>query len=164
MKRQRRRERKVKAMVRSMGIKPEVRGTRSVAGMWRARSVRRESGLRERGLRERGTATVMAVALTAFALVLMGAVGFAARSALIKAHAEGTADLAALGAADAVRGKVPGEPCQVAKEMVKREDLEMVDCVARTDLGTVKVEVKAEMPKPLKAIKVTAVAGNPQGN
>lgn len=151
-------------MVRSMGIKPEVCGTRSVVGMWRARSVRRESGLRERGLRERGTATVMAVALTAFALVLMGAVGFAARSALIKAHAEGTADLAALGAADAVRGKVPGEPCQVAKEMVKREDLEMVDCVARTDLGTVKVEVKAEMPKPLKAIKVTAVAGNPQGN
>ena len=146
-------------MVRSMGIKPEVRGTRSVAGMWRARSVRRESCLRERG-----TATVMAVALTAFALVLMGAVGFAARSALIKAHAEGTADLAALGAADAVRGKVPGEPCQVAKEMVKREDLEMVDCVARTDLGTVKVEVKAEMPKPLKAIKVTAVAGNPQGH
>lgn len=146
-------------MVRSMGIKPEVCGTRSVAGMWKARSVRRENGLRERG-----TATVMAVALTAFALVLMGAVGFAARSALIKAHAEGTADLAALGAADAVRGKVPGEPCQVAKEMVKREDLEMVDCVARTDLGTVKVEVKAEMPKPLKAIKVTAVAGNPQGN
>lgn len=154
----------MKAMVRSMGIKPEVCGTRSVAGMWKARSVRRENGLRERGLRERGTATVMAVALTAFALVLMGAVGFAARSALIKAHAEGTADLAALGAADAVRGKVPGEPCQVAKEMVKREDLEMVDCVARTDLGTVKVEVKAEMPKPLKAIKVTAVAGNPQGN
>ena len=107
---------------------------------------------------------MMAVALTAFALVLMGAVGFAARSALIKAHAEGTADLAALGAADAVRGKVPGEPCQVAKEMVKREDLEMVDCVARTDLGTVKVEVRADMPKPLKAIKVTAVAGNPQGN
>ena len=151
-------------MVRSMGIKHEAGGTRSVAGTWGARSVRRESGLRERGLRERGTATVMAVALTAFALVLMGAVGFAARSALIKAHAEGTADLAALGAADAVRGKVPGEPCQVAKEMVKREDLEMVDCVARTDLGTVKVEVKAEMPKPLKAIKVTAVAGNPQGN
>ena len=151
-------------MVRSMGIKPEVGGLRSVARMWRARSVRRESGLRERGLRERGTATVMAVALTAFALVLMGAVGFAARSALIKAHAEGTADLAALGAADAVRGKVPGEPCQVAKEMVKREDLEMVDCVARTDLGTVKVEVRADMPKPLKAIKVTAVAGNPQGN
>ncbi len=140
----------MKAMVRSMGIKPEVWGARSVA--------------RESGLRERGTATVIAVALTAFALVLMGAVGFAARSALIKAHAEGTADLAALGAADAVRGKVPGEPCQVAKEMVKREDLEMVDCVARTDLGTVKVEVKAEMPKPLKAIKVTAVAGNPQGN
>lgn len=153
-------------MVRSMGIRPEVCGTRSVAGMWRARSVRRESGLRERGrgARERGTATVMAVALTAFALVLMGAVGFAARSALIKAHAEGTADLAALGAADAARGKVPGEPCQVAKEMVKREDLEMVDCVARADLGTVKVEVKAKMPKPLKAIKVTAVAGNPQGN
>lgn len=149
----------MKVMVRSMGIKHEAGGTRSVAGMWRARSVRRESGLRERG-----TATVMAVALTAFALVLMGAVGFAARSALIKAHAEGTADLAALGAADAVRGKVPGEPCQVAKEMVKREDLEMVDCVARTDLGTVKVEVKAEMPKPLKPIKVTAVAGNPQGN
>ena len=146
-------------MVRSMGTKPEVCGTRSVAGMWSARSARQESGMRERG-----TATVMAVALTAFALVLMGAVGFAARSALIKAHAEGTADLAALGAADAVRGKVPGEPCQVAKEMVKREDLEMVDCVARTDLGTVKVEVKAEMPKPLKAIKVTAVAGNPQGN
>ena len=107
---------------------------------------------------------MMAVALTAFALVLMGAVGFAARSALIKAHAEGTADLAALGAADAARGKVPGEPCKVAKEMVEREGLDMADCVARTDLGTAKVEVKAKMPKPLKAIKVTAVAGNPQGN
>lgn len=153
-------------MVRSMGTKPEVCGARSAARVWGVRTARQESGLRERrrGTRERGTATVMAVALTAFALVLMGAVGFAARSALIKAHAEGTADLAALGAADAVRGKVPGEPCQVAKEMVKREDLEMVDCVARTDLGTVKVEVKAEMPKPLKAIKVTAVAGNPKGN
>ena len=146
-------------MVRSMGTKPEVCGARSAARVWGVRTARQESGMRERG-----TATVMAVALTAFALVLMGAVGFAARSALIKAHAEGTADLAALGAADAVRGKVPGEPCQVAKEMVKREDLEMVDCVARTDLGTVKVEVKAEMPKPLKAITVTAVAGNPQGS
>lgn len=125
----------------------------------------RDYGMRERdyGARERGTATVMAVALTACALVLMGAVGFAGRSALIKAHAEGTADLAALGAADAVRGKVPGEPCKVAKEMVEREGLDLADCVARTDLGTVKVEVKAEMPKPLKAIKVTAVAGNPQG-
>ena len=151
-------------MVRSMGIKHEAGGLRWVAGTWGARSVRRESGLRERGLRERGTATVMAVALTAFALVLMGAVGFAGRSAFIKAHAEGTADLAALGAADAARGKVPGEPCQVAKEMVEREGLDLSDCVARTDLGTAKVEVKAEMPKPLKAIKVTAVAGNPQGN
>lgn len=105
----------------------------------------------------------MGVALTAVAIVLMGTVGFAARSALIKAHAEGTADLAALGAADVVRGKAPGEPCEVAKEMVEREKLVMSDCVARADLGTVKVEVKAKLPKPLKPIKVIAVAGNPRG-
>ncbi|MDK7749155.1 hypothetical protein QP572_02130 [Brevibacterium sp. UMB10442] len=138
-----------------------------VSGVCEQRRGARERGCRscepDYGKRERGTATVMAVALTACALVLMGAVGFAGRSALIKAHAEGTADLAALGAADAVRGKVPGEPCKVAKEMVEREGLDMADCVARTDLGTAKVEVKAKMPKPLKAIKVTAVAGNPQG-
>ena len=148
-------------MVRSLGAEAEVCGVREQGRGSRERA----HGARERdnGMRERGTATVMAVALTACALVLMGAVGFAGRSALIKAHAEGTADLAALGAADAVRGKVPGEPCKVAKEMVEREGLDLADCVARTDLGTAKVEVKAKMPKPLKAIKVTAVAGNPQG-
>lgn len=157
-------------MVRSLGAEAEVCSAGSVTRVCgvceQGRGAReRDYGMRERdyGARERGTATVMAVALTACALVLMGAVGFAGRSALIKAHAEGTADLAALGAADAVRGKVPGEPCKVAKEMVEREGLDLADCVARTDLGTVKVEVKAEMPKPLKAIKVTAVAGNPQG-
>lgn len=148
-------------MVRLVGAEAEVCGVREQGRGSRERA----HGARERdnGMRERGTATVMAVALTACALVLMGAVGFAGRSALIKAHAEGTADLAALGAADAVRGKVPGEPCKVAKEMVEREGLDLADCVARTDLGTAKVEVKAKMPKPLKAIKVTAVAGNPQG-
>lgn len=151
-------------MVRSLSAEVEACSAGSVTRVSGVCEQRRGARERDCGTRERGTATVMAVALTAFALVLMGAVGFAARSALIKAHAEGTADLAALGAADAARGKVPGEPCKVAKEMVEREGLDMADCVARTDLGTVKVEVKAKMPKPLKAIKVTAVAGNPQGN
>lgn len=113
--------------------------------------------------RDRGSATVMGLALTVIAVVLIGLVGFAARCTFIQAHAEGTADLAALAAADAARGKAAGEPCTVAKQMIEREGLSMGECLARTDLARVKVEVKAKMPAPIKPITAEAVAGAPEG-
>lgn len=107
---------------------------------------------------------MVSVGITALAVALVAGVGFVAQCGFVKAHAEGTADLAALAAADVARGKAPGEPCEVAKLMIEREDLKMGECIARPDLGSVKVEVKADMPKPVKDLTVFAVAGAPRTN
>ena len=70
-------------MVRLVDAEVEACSAGSVTRVSGVCEQRRGARERDNGTRERGTATVMAVALTAFALVLMGAVGFAGRSALI---------------------------------------------------------------------------------
>ncbi|WAL39165.1 hypothetical protein BRM1_07600 [Brevibacterium sp. BRM-1] len=104
----------------------------------------------------------MGVGLMVGALVLVLGVGVAGRAFFVHARADGTADLAALAAADAVRATAPGEPCEVAADLVKRRGLALRECIARADLGTVKVVVEAKPPAPLPALRATAVAGGPE--
>lgn len=109
--------------------------------------------------RDCGSVTVVAVGVMAGLLAFVMLLGFGGRAFAVHSRAEGTADLAALAAADAARGRAPGDPCDVAKALVKRAEMEVSDCIARPDLGRVKVVVKARLPAPLPAVKATAVAG-----
>ena len=101
------------------------------------------------------------IAAAAFALV--AGLGLGGQAFLVHAQAAGTADLAALAAADAARGIAPGDPCEVAAETASRADLELSECIARPDLGTATVTVKAPLPGPLPALEVRAVAGSSGG-
>ena len=112
---------------------------------------------------ERGSSTIVALGTLLACMTLMTGLGLAGKVFFATAKAEGTADMAALAAADAVRGVASGDPCTVAKKLVEKDGAELVECIARADLGTVKVVVRADLPKPLPTVKRTAVAGEPGG-
>jgi len=97
------------------------------------------------------------------AIVLLVSVGLAGRVFLIHARVDGTADLAALAAADAVRGMAPGEPCAVARQLIERNDMTMKECISRPDLGTVKIVAESALPRPFGQLRASAVAGGPEG-
>lgn len=114
--------------------------------------------------RDRGSTTVVAVGVMVAAAGLVAGLGLAGRTFLVKTHADGVADLAALAAADVTRGKAAGDPCNVAKKLVeKRNEMKMSECIARFDLGKVKVTVQADLPPPFTHVKSSAVAGGPSG-
>lgn len=117
---------------------------------------------KKRCVKDRGSVPVIAISVLAFAAVLIAGLGLTGRIFLIAARADGTADLAALAAADVARGKKPGDPCDVAKKLVESDGFRMGECIARPDLGRAKVTVKASLPKPFPILKTTAVAGAPQ--
>lgn len=110
---------------------------------------------------DRGSATPLALSLLVGAMGLVVGLGLAAQAFLAHARADGTADLAALAAADAARGLAPGTPCEVAEELVTRDGADLVDCLANTSLGTVIVEVEVDLPPPLTVVRATGVAGPP---
>lgn len=106
----------------------------------------------------------IAVSLMGLAAVLIAGLGLTGKVILVSARADGSADLAALAAADAARGTRPGDPCDVAKKLIEADGFTMDDCIARPDLGRVKVTVKAKLPAPFPAVKRSAVAGGPQSH
>ncbi|WP_256278253.1 Rv3654c family TadE-like protein [Brevibacterium sp. HMSC063G07] len=112
--------------------------------------------------KDRGSTPVIAVSIMGIAAVLIAGLGLTGRVLLVSARADGSADLAALAAADAARGTQPGEPCDVAKKLIEADGFTLDDCIARPDLGRVKITVKAKLPAPFPAVKRSAVAGGPQ--
>ncbi|WP_342750303.1 Rv3654c family TadE-like protein [Brevibacterium ihuae] len=116
------------------------------------------------GLRcDRGSSTVLAVALGAGALTLVGLLGLGAQAFLAHARVDAAADLAAIAAADAARGITPGDPCEVAGQTAEHSGAEVTECIARSDLGTAKVVTEIDLPAPLGKVTATAVAGSPTG-
>lgn len=109
-----------------------------------------------------GTATVVVVALCAVVVVLVGVLGLLGRVAWAQSRAASAADLAALAAADANRGLSEEDPCELAAQVAKRNGARATRCIARPDLGTVRVDVSFDPGKPLKAVRATAVAGDPE--
>lgn len=110
-----------------------------------------------------GSTSVAAMMIAAAAFALVAGLGLGGRAFLIHAQAAGTADLAALAAADAARGIAPGDPCEAAAATAAKADLKVTECIARSDLGAATVTVSAPLPAPLPAIKVKAVAGSSGG-
>ncbi|WP_233913045.1 Rv3654c family TadE-like protein [Arthrobacter polaris] len=73
------------------------------------------------GWREEGSGTVLVAGLALAMLLLMAMVLGLGQAAVAAAKAATAADLAALAAADAYRGIVPGDPCQLAADVSARQ-------------------------------------------
>ncbi|HCG55423.1 MULTISPECIES: Rv3654c family TadE-like protein [Brevibacterium] len=103
--------------------------------------------------------TNIVVGLCSMVLVLATAIGGLSQAFAAHSTAQSAADLAALAAADAVRGIVAGEPCDIAKEVAKRNGAVVNDCRASLSEQSAYVQVEVEIPGPLPKVKEKAVAG-----
>lgn len=91
---------------------------------------------------ERGSGTVLAAGLGLVVLGVMVMLLLLAQAAVLASRAAAAADLAALAAADALRGVSAGEPCLVAAAVAARHDAMLVSCVEGGDQS---VEVRTEL-------------------
>lgn len=103
--------------------------------------------------------TNIVVGLCSMILICVTAIGGLAQAFGAHSRAQSAADLAVLAAADAVRGLAAGEPCDIAKEVAKRNDATLSDCRASATEQSAFVEVEVEIPGPLPKVQEKAVAG-----
>jgi len=88
------------------------------------RTLRARARLRD----DRGSGAVLALALV-MAVVTIGLSGVTLAAALTaRQRVIGAADLAALAAADAASGAIPGQPCAVAAEVASGNDARLTVC------------------------------------
>ena len=92
--------------------------------------------------RERGSGTVLAAGLALVVMTAMALMLLLAQSAVLASRAASAADLAALAAADALRGLAAGKPCTVAAEVAIRHGAVVVGC---TEGAGKTVEVRTEL-------------------
>lgn len=109
-----------------------------------------------------GTVLVLAIALSLIAVIL--AVLLLVQATVGAARAGAAADLAALAAADTLRGLRTGDPCTVAGEVAGRNAAELASCATDLAAQTVTVHVQSRagkfLPWPPSA---RARAGPPGG-
>lgn len=91
---------------------------------------------------ERGSGTLLAAGLALTVLTLMSGALLFAQAAVFAGRAASAADLAALAAADALRGLTEGDPCTVALEVASRHGATVVSCVEGAGQT---VEVRTEL-------------------
>ena len=91
---------------------------------------------------ERGSGTVLAAGLALVVIMAIGLVLLLAQSAVMAGRAAAAADLAALAAADALRGLTDGEPCAVAADVAGRNAARVVSCTAGAGQT---IEVRTEL-------------------
>ena len=77
---------------------------------------------------ERGSGTAVALGVIAALIVVVAVIHLLTAVAVAKAHASAGADLAALAAADTLRGLTTGDPCSVADQVATRNTTTMVEC------------------------------------
>ena len=92
-------------------------------------------------------------------LIFVTAIGGLSQAFVAHSRAQSAADLAVLAAADAVRGLAAGEPCDVAKDVAKRNGAHLRDCRSSMAEQSAFVEVEVDIPGPLPTVKEKAVAG-----
>lgn len=98
---------------------------------------------------EQGSGTVLAIAIIAVLMLLLGLVVLLSSVAAAKVEATRAADLAALAAADTARGLHQGDPCSVAAEVTAANDLSLSDCSIGGEYETeVHVTVQAPIDIP----------------
>jgi secretion/DNA translocation related TadE-like protein len=109
---------------------------------------------------ERGSGTVLAAGLALVVIMATALMLMLAQSSVMASRAAAAADLAALAAADALRGLTSGEPCVVAADVAVRHDASLVSCtegpgqtievrtelLARTVLGAASGQARAGPP------------------
>ncbi len=103
--------------------------------------------------------TSIVVGLCSLILLLVTAIGGLTQAFVAHSTAQNAADLAALAAADAVRGLAPGDPCEVGKEVAERNGATVRDCRASSSEQTAFIEVEVDIPGPLPQVSEKAVAG-----
>jgi secretion/DNA translocation related TadE-like protein len=91
---------------------------------------------------ERGSGTVLAAGLGLVVMTAMALLLLLAQSAVMASRAAAAADLAALAAADALRGISPGAPCSVAADVAGRHGATLTSC---TEGGGETVEIRTEL-------------------
>lgn len=94
------------------------------------------------GGRERGSGTVLAAGLALVVITAMAVMLLLAQSAVLASRAASAADLAALAAADALRGISSGEPCTVAAEVAAHHAARVLSC---TEGAGQTIEVRTEL-------------------
>jgi secretion/DNA translocation related TadE-like protein len=100
-------------------------------------------GERGRAPCERGAASVLAIAITGAVVALTGLVVPFAAAAVASQRSENAADAAALAAADALSGAVPGSPCTVAAAVAERNGAALVSCEIAGPAASVTVAITA---------------------
>ncbi len=110
--------------------------------------------------RERGSGTVLAAGLALVVIMAMALMLLLAQSAVMASRAASAADLAALAAADALRGLTQGDPCAVAAEVAGRHAATLLDC-AEGSGQTVEVRTELNVRTLLGAATGRARAGPP---
>lgn len=103
--------------------------------------------------------TNIVVGLCSLIMVFVAALGGLSQAFAAHSTAQSAADLAVLAAADAVRGLATGEPCDMAKEVAKRNGAVVTDCRASKSQQSAYVQVEVDIPGPLPKVKEKAVAG-----
>lgn len=86
---------------------------------------------------------MLAAGLGLVVVVVMALLLLLAQASAAASRAAAAADLAALAAADALRGVTTGEPCLVAAALAARHKATLVNCTEGADQS---VEVSMEMP------------------
>ncbi|MET3921946.1 Rv3654c family TadE-like protein [Arthrobacter sp. UYEF20] len=109
---------------------------------------------------ERGSGTVLALGLGLVLITATVLILFLAQSAVMASRAAAAADLAALAAADAVRGLTAGEPCAVASEVARRNNARVLSCSEGTG-ETVQVRTELNAGTVFGAATGLARAGPP---
>ena len=92
---------------------------------------------------ERGSGTVLAAGLGMVVVMVMSLLLLLAQASAAASRAAAAADLAALAAADALRGVSAGEPCDVAAAVAARHKATLVSCTLGGDQS---VEVSTGLP------------------
>ena len=100
---------------------------------------------------EEGSGTVLAVGIIAALLILATVIiGFAGVSTANRRAAQ-AADLAALAAADALRGITPGDPCDIAAQVARDNNANLVGCALADRPETVDIRVNSAVHKVHRA-------------
>lgn len=114
------------------------------------------------GQGERGSGTVLALGLGLVVIMATALMLLLAQAAVAASRAAAAADLAALAAADAVRGVTAGEPCAVARDVALRNNARVLSCLEGAG-ETVQVRIELSTRSILGAASGLARAGPPPG-
>lgn len=146
-------------------IDPAHRGDRPGGGDCAHGTGRDEDGRSEGGgIRdgERGAGTLLMAGLALLSLLLIATTALLLQAGSAASRAATAADLAALAAADAVRGLTSGDPCGVAREVADRHAAVVEECLLGVPgTGTALVRVSVPVPGILPDARGTAKAGPP---